>query len=98
MGTDKINCFEQEVAEVAEAAEKEPDRDGGFFGREEAQKSRRGRAATKNELPQKIAKIAKKKLHKFLSLCSLRSFVAKIFLELHDSSLLHRKRAASRGL
>jgi len=34
----KINCFEQEVAE---AAEKEWDRDGGCFGREEAQKSQK---------------------------------------------------------
>jgi hypothetical protein len=33
-------------------------------------------------LPQRIAKIAKEKQHKFLSLCSLRSFAARIVLEL----------------
>jgi len=43
-------------------------------------------AATKNELPQKIAKIAKKKCHKFLSLRSLHCntseslIIARIFL------------------
>ena len=38
--------------------------------------------------PQKIAKIAKEKQHKLLSMCS---FAAKILLELQDSSLLHYK-------
>ena len=46
-----------------------------FFFRE---KARREGAATKNELTTKNAKIAKKNQHKFLSMCSLRSFAAKI--------------------
>jgi len=41
------------------------------------------------EVTTKIAEIAKKKYHKFLSLCSLRSFAVIILLELHDSTLLH---------
>jgi hypothetical protein len=39
--------------------------------------------------PQKNAKIAKNKLHKSLPLSSLRSFAAKILLELHDSPEWH---------
>jgi hypothetical protein len=53
-------------------------------------------AATKDLLPQKSAKIAKKKQHKLLSMCSLRSFVAKILLELHDSTLLQSKEPSMR--
>ena len=37
-------------------------------------------AATKDEWPRKIAKITKIEEYKLLSLCSLRSFVAKRFL------------------
>jgi len=47
--------------------------------------AQRGKTATKNELTTKIAKIAKRKQHKFLSLCSLRSFAAKIFLKVKGS-------------
>jgi hypothetical protein len=49
-----------------------------FWGGEWPQKSTARQAATKDELPRKIAKITKTEEYKLLSLCSLRSFVARI--------------------
>jgi hypothetical protein len=42
----------------------------------------------KEKWPQKNTQIAKENQHKCFSLCSLRSFAAGIFLELHEASLL----------
>jgi hypothetical protein len=55
--------------------------------RKRAQEVQRGKPAAKLNWPQENAKITKKKQHKFLSMCSLCSFAAKIFLELRDFSL-----------
>jgi hypothetical protein len=41
-------------------------------------------AVKKNEVPPENAETAKKKVHKLLSLCYLRSVAAKILLELRD--------------
>jgi len=84
------------VAEIAE--ENKPN--GGRHSPENSEepfatkKLKRSSAASRNqnELPQKIAKIAERKQHKSLSMRSLRSFAAKIFLELRDLSLLHCKK------